>query len=831
MIFLSAGIRVEHLDLGVIKAEKLYLKLDKKLIATAEKLEIPPQESSDDPLLLIRRHLTNFWLILDYFDTIEINALLYGETTASLLFREPFFEISTQMLSLRTQVSQTDDLLDFTIQELVLHEQQVEVSGALRIDLENRTHQFSGRFALQKQIAGALSSRGDLEQFHFTLDTEPFVSLESLRDLLPLPDTVSPWVFDNVRGRTLQLSRLEGTLNLLDPEQSNLDSLTGELVLTDGTIFFKKGAKRANFRKLRVEMLDGGLLFKLDSPGYLGKTLQNSYVYINNLYQGRPRIDIFLTSRAPLDADILEVLAAYDIHLPLLQTEGAIDSSVVIQVMLDTYDTEAWGHFASEHAKLSLSDFNFSTSHAEVILHNSDLRIESSRVIAGDFLDTNLSLDLNTSLRQAQGTADIYRINVRHLDHMILDLQRFHTPLAIHYGEQTVLSLPEMETDVGLGETFTFHTADLAHYYPHSPFLQNYGVKEGELAFQTRDFRDISLKGILKQLKLPLRQSGTPLTQLDLKAELGEQSLSLSDKEGTIRATVGDTIAMNFQGIDLVLDDLENNSSDSQSKPLVVTGLFSNLIYDNRTLSADRYTITKEGNFSRLALHYGEGSLMITGDKTKTTATGENLDHVFLNRFLGREAVENGRFDINATIQQGKTQGVLSIRDAMLTELKTLNNLMAFIDSVPSLLLFRSPGFSEEGYKIEKGEIDFTHQEGNLTINSLALQGDSMDIHGTGWVDLDQETMHIDLLLRTFKGLSSIIDTIPVVGYIIVGESGRVSTGLTIEGSLENPTVKSHLLGDTLNTPFSLFRRLIKAPFQIFDKEEKKEEGETTETR
>jgi hypothetical protein len=144
------------------------------------------------------------------------------------------------------------------------------------------------------------------------------------------------------------------------------------------------------------------------------------------------------------------------------------------------------------------------------------------------------------------------------------------------------------------------------------------------------------------------------------------------------------------------------------------------------------------------------------------------------------------------------------------------NNLIALINTLPSLAFFKSPGFNEDGYEIQSGNVLFTRQGDILTIHTIDLDGVSADITGKGTLNLKDETLHVTLQLKTLKDVSGVIGKIPLVNHIILGDDKSISTLITLTGSIHDPHLETQVLQDTLITPFNILRRTIELPFKLF---------------
>ena len=142
---------------------------------------------------------------------------------------------------------------------------------------------------------------------------------------------------------------------------------------------------------------------------------------------------------------------------------------------------------------------------------------------------------------------------------------------------------------------------------------------------------------------------------------------------------------------------------------------------------------------------------------------------------------------------------------------------MAFIDTIPSLLTFKAPGFNNQGYYLKEGNITFGYNQDFLAIENLDFNGSSIDIQGKGILSLKDQKIDFYAQLITAKSLTGIINKIPIVNYITLGKEGKISTGFSITGDLENPTITTKTAQDILLSPFNILKRVITSPFEIFN--------------
>lgn len=102
-----------------------------------------------------------------------------------------------------------------------------------------------------------------------------------------------------------------------------------------------------------------------------------------------------------------------------------------------------------------------------------------------------------------------------------------------------------------------------------------------------------------------------------------------------------------------------------------------------------------------------------------------------------------------------------------------------------------------------------------ITITEMKLTGNNADIVGSGTIDFNTNEITLKLQIRTLKTFSNIIDWIPIVGGLILGDDKRISTNVDVIGDIEDPKIKTHLVLDTLKSPLNIIQRALELPLEM----------------
>ena len=256
-------------------------------------------------------------------------------------------------------------------------------------------------------------------------------------------------------------------------------------------------------------------------------------------------------------------------------------------------------------------------------------------------------------------------------------------------------------------------------------------------------------------------------------------------------------------------------------KSLSVVGINSSIadIGTKITIPSTYYTYQVNGDNILFNSRLSRQTITFKKNKKRVYFNAENLNDVFVNSILGSDIFKDGSYHINASGNSYEhINGSIIAKNATIEKFAFYNNLMAFMHSVPSLLSFKSPGFNEKGYKIKNGILKFTRGDDMLTVKKLNIIGTSADITGKGFMNLKSKNIDIELQIGVLKNLTSLISSIPLVGYIVLGEDKKMYTSVNIQGTIKEPKIKTNVIKDTILSPFGIIKRVVQAPFKIFDK-------------
>jgi hypothetical protein len=237
---------------------------------------------------------------------------------------------------------------------------------------------------------------------------------------------------------------------------------------------------------------------------------------------------------------------------------------------------------------------------------------------------------------------------------------------------------------------------------------------------------------------------------------------------------------------------------------------------DGRKAKADRITIQYEKDHIISQLYKGNGGAMLEVKGEKFYLYGNRLDDDFMEHFFKFSKFKKGHLDFYAIGEVDDFKGLIRISDTTVYDYVLLNNLFAFINTVPALVTFSLPSYESKGIKVHSAYAELAYREGNLTISGIDVDSKELDFSGQGIIDYNADRIQMELTVKTQAAEN--IRKIPLVGYILVGDDQSVLTTVNITGPIDDPKVENTIARDIIVTPFNLLKRAFDFPVHYLKK-------------
>ena len=830
--FLYNGIKIQNFGLAGTQIQGFYLRLDKKLILEINSLQIKDLNSSDSNFDIPAqiRIAKNIHFILQYFEKIDIQNIFMQDYRANLFYDGDNFTLNLPEIYAKINLTEDASRVLIQIHDLYLKPYGIYYSGSGEYDLRNQKVLLNGSLdILNKEsyysyVRLKLNAQSDLKTLHLRGSSNVFSDIQFLRSLLPKIENalVDAWIFDNYSVESAQIDDFSVEIPLSGDNilQKAIESLNILGTARNAKVIFHSNLPPAHAESVKLVFANNALEFHPQSPTYQKHLAKGTMVALRNLVSNKPSLELSLNTNAPLDSSIMQVLKAYDITLPITAPNANIVTHLFLNLDLMTHDINVKGLFKVKDSEVLLNGIPFFTKTLNVQLNNHIIKVESQNLSYSNLLQSDANFTINTAEHRISGDMLIHSLILADTD--ILQVSNHSLPFDIDFSnhDSIHITLPTLNFMANLADSYTFKIENLSHFLPFSKVLRDYKVTNGTMQLETQNFTHYNgiFRILTNQVLLLDKATLDPISTMDLSLQYTPQGYSLESQNSLLKLQRDSTTQkIAFKDIVLNLDKLEDIKSQD-TIPIQIKGINSNIIFKELTFLSDSFEFHLNDNTITGNLKHKNGIADLYKRGNGITIDAREFGDSFINTLAKKHAFSRGRFFLNAnTNEKGVLVGEAKLFNTSLDELNVLQNLMAFIDTIPSLLSFKPPGFNDEGYYLENGTIHFGLNDTFLAIDKLDFNGSSIDIKGQGVLQLESKIIDFNAELITAKSLSGIINKIPLVNYILLGKDGTISTAFKISGTLENPQIQTQTAQDIMLAPFNILMRTITSPFEIFN--------------
>ncbi len=796
----------------------LYLKLDKKLILRADEVVLPV-ESRENAFSDIGEDIDRIKNILRYFEMIEFKDIRFKNEKYMLLFKDDVIYLKSDQFDFAShKINRAGDELHAVIDMIYIKKYDIRLSGELRYNYKQDIASLQG-VAKYRDIDANYLVNIQKDTLAYTVKSNEFAQLKPLIDQFNLPPRIAPWITERVKAKRYQLLSLSGLAKInkngikLFPE-----SIKGEALLKDVTIEFNtKIDKLVEAEEVEVAYKNDSLYFVLKNPLYQGRSLEGSSVALTHLADPEPsELHLLLKLDSPFDEEIQKILKSYNIGLPVLQKSGTTAARLKLDVNLKSNKADFDGNFSLSKGEVMIGSVTLPVTKGNIHAKNSMMKFTDFELANASFKSAaEGSLDFGKKRADLDLDVDFFSLGKR--ESPFVSLKKLKLPMKIDYKKDVVIALPTLKTTAALSLKDNSATMSIEDIEILKKYLVGLpiNIDGGRIKIATKEYKSFQFEGQIKRNDCFLYENDLACaTQIPIEGVATQESLLLNAFEGRLALeSKKSLLTLKNLNLDLkkLFESFKEESQRSVSKKARVVGSNSILRYGKAKLLTDRYELEFSANKDFIF----EGSL--GEDKVSVVKKRDNLEvkaieigDKMLHPLINFDGLQGGKYSIKMSGIPGKQiKGVIELDGGLMSNFKVYNNLLAFINTVPALATFNSPGFNNKGLKIKKGTVEFTVTEGRkISFDSVLIQGESATISGEGKIDIEAQTVNVDLAIQAAKAVGKLIGNIPVVGYILTGERQSIMTvGLHIGGTLENPKIEVSPIKDALLFPLRVLER------------------------
>jgi hypothetical protein len=189
-----------------------------------------------------------------------------------------------------------------------------------------------------------------------------------------------------------------------------------------------------------------------------------------------------------------------------------------------------------------------------------------------------------------------------------------------------------------------------------------------------------------------------------------------------------------------------------------------------------------------------------------------------------REVQMTGTFDLKGEIRaRGRSKDLtktiqgpieLSVRDGKIHRYIPMSNLFAYLN-VTEVFKGQLPDPEKKAFVFKSLAVKGSFGEGRLTLREAVLDSPSMELACQGYIDYPENEMDLTILAAPLKTVDSVVEKIPLVGYILDGH--LVTIPVRVKGDLRNPKVTPLAPSAVGSGLLGIMKRTLKLPIKVID--------------
>jgi hypothetical protein len=752
-----------------------------------------------------------------YFD--PISETFYSELTYDSKFLSGNFNASGKDGKIKIQ---------FSRQIFNIYDINGTFVGNAQIDIKDRSGNISG-FGRALGIEGVISASLSGNILNISIREASTQSLSMLSNTLPVSNNIKDWIHGKIKANIFKINEVKIDIDIAR-KLPLLDTLYVNATAFDADIKFNEKLPSAQTDLLDIAIEKSFLKITAKEAEYENQKADVN-VEIANLYNSDATLTLSIDTPALFDQSIRRLVAVYGADLDITEHSGENITDINLIVPLSDSDRSELNISAAAKngaanlfgVDLRFRDINLSIEDSLVILNQVNLDVSEIK---------NVQIDgkIDPSLKKFNLTTTISNATI--LKRLAFTTRRIQTDIYGRWNDREVnVSVPDFNAEFsGSNGTFSANITDITPLKRYVPLMQVLDLSGGNMHFEKKGENARADFNISMNTPI-LFNKGAPITNMTGELKIYPDGFSLaamdnkltfSQYENFSKGSIKD-LELNIEAVinyiqrrKRLLEEAE--FTDSGDRQIYVTADSCALLYKNHRLLTDTFSFYHVGDRSEINLKYRNAELSIGKNQSNIAIRGNRIGTRWIRELSGIN-MSSGVWDLSAygSTDSADLYAVIYIKDAVIEDAMIISNVIALINTLPSLVQFKKPGFSSRGFRVNNGVVELYYASGVLYINAMRLMGDNSDILAQGSIDLKNNEVNIYASIQSVKNAASLIGKIPVIGYLLLGDNNRIENVLHITGKIESPDVKSEVVEEVIFYPINVLKRTLTLPLTIFN--------------
>ena len=821
LLCLINGISVAKCDFKYFSFSQLYVKLDKKLILEIKDLKIHKNKNSEQKSTNSAKQLLsllkNAGILNKTFKRIYAQNINYGDMNASFIYENDKIYLNTPYLLLDASIKENHA----HIKNLFAKDFDIRLNGDVVVNLANDSFEFSGELASYELNASAQAKLKD-DDLSFELKNISTPSIDNFMNALAkqvnMNENLKKWIHIYIKAQKYDIHELSATMNLKNPQDLKINATASAQNLK---LKFMPKLDEISINSAQISLKNDILSFELDGALFNGKSLAGTNVQVVNVVGADSHVLINLRSKDLNYNDTKNILKAFDIDIIDFDMSAKLNSKLLLDLKITPLELRASGEFIVPKNTFSFKDSNFSTNGATIALKDDIINFKSVNLNNENF-DVNFNGEFNSATQIADLNANFNKIYLNN----ILDMNNSKQKIKIQNKDFFKLSIDDLGLMATISQnqknqqTTTLTISNISKLTPYSKLANSLNLISGAFFLSTDDFVNFNIKLENANFDLGLKKlDKSPYNSDNFSFQGTFKNAQISSKSEHLSANIKNSKThLKLKNLIVPISTDANNTNDLELGFSAINTKI-HLKDLNRTLNFDNFNGLFANKSLDFAATFANGALSLQKTPFSVKIKANNIPSDIINEVLDIKTFDGGLFGLSLFGRDFENfKAEIIAKNTYLADYKAQSGLLAFLDSVPSLLIFKVPDFSNKGFGVEDGRMLLERKGDVLEIKASKLSGKNADIFGMGNINLASKNLRVDLELSVLKSYATLVGFIPVINKILLGDNNRFSTIIKVRGNLDNPTFKSSVGADLASSPFNIIKNTLSLPFSIFEK-------------
>ncbi|MEA3498157.1 MAG: AsmA-like C-terminal domain-containing protein, partial [Campylobacterota bacterium] len=724
MFFFSLmyGIKIDNISYKSIHLNGLYLKYDKKLILTLDKIAIKPKKEQS------KTKFNPYYIsfiddTLKYFKYIKIDNLIYNKRNIFLEFKNNIFIFKDKELGLNlsTELNYNQQNHGFNIKNLkikylnkpIIYFDNIFVSiknGKLTAKIDKTNNKdyltFNGNIVFYTngkyididgifsykdcQINTKLKTKKQI--VYYDIYTNQVKNINIFEDFVKFPKELRVWIIDNLKIKNVKINNANGKIYLKD-FSIDFSTLKVDAVINNAILDFNPKTSSVKSQKVFLKFNGKDLKLEFTKPFYNDLKLDGTVATIYDIL-GDSGLLLNIKSTTPLNSTLRDLILSYDVTLPtrlgLIQTKGKSDLICNIDIPFNNNPIDLFVNIKNTDSVLKIKDKDINIKNIDFTYKENKVTIKSNLY----FDNLNLNFINRSKLKENKidGTIDIKSLNYK--DTILVSNKVI--PYKSTYKETLNIFFPEQDIYYKNDENNN-SIIDINRLSNIDKYIPKYTLPKGKLKLKTKNFNNF-----LVELKTDISSYGVyyknnKIKDIIFNGDIKDmKTITIIDNVGLSKSTIQlrdkPIIDITFNNMKYkYIDNNESKNLSCKNKTIDLPKINLNLNngsidYNNKLIKYKKLNIKTKDDKIDINLSNKNTRIKLNIQNKDIYLYANNIDTEFINNFFRNQVVDSGTIDLDLKGTQCLFGGEIKLNDLNIKEAHILNQILLVVNSAPSLI-------------------------------------------------------------------------------------------------------------------------------------------------